>query len=251
MNTQRKYSTQDRLKELLEEKKLKQVDLLELAKPFKEKYKINLSRSTISEYLSGKSRPDQNKIFLLAKIFDVSEGWLLGYDVPKYKTDDETTTRLEQIKINVEKMTIENQEKTLDYTEQLLNIQNKTQEDEVYYNYVPFYGYASAGTGQPIYDTPIETIKVKGYVPMHDLALLTSGDSMEPLYKNGDVIFINKTPEVQNGQIGVFILDGECFVKKLRIDDDGTVRLVSLNKKYKDIIINEYSNFTVVGKVVM
>ena len=178
-------------------------------------------------------------------------GIFFGESSDFIKETQNINTAISEIETIYNKLEKTRQTKVLNFAKNELEEQNKTQEDEVYYNYVPFYGYASAGTGQPIYDTPVETIKVKGYEPMHDLALLTSGDSMEPLYKNGDVIFINKTPEVQNGQIGVFILDGECFVKKLRIDEDGTVRLVSLNKKYKDIIINEYSNFTVVGKVVM
>lgn len=209
--------------------------------------KINKNRATVYRYENANIEKLPITILEpLAKALNTTPSYIMGIE-PLEKNSNLT----EQITSNVEKLTTENKEKTLDYTEKLLNIQNKIQEDEVYYNYVPFYGYASAGTGQPIYDTPIETVKIKGYVPRHDLALLTSGDSMEPLYKNGDVIFIDKTPEIQNGQIGVFILDGECFVKKLRIDEYGTIRLVSLNKKYKDITINEYSNFSVVGKVVM
>lgn len=208
---------------------------------------LNFKYSTVLDWLNAKTYPRIDKIEIIANYFNIEKSDLVE-DKSKVKVEVTLSSEIETIYNKLEKT---RQTKVLNFAKNELEEQEKTQEDEVYYNYVPFYGYASAGTGQPIYDTPIETIKVKGYVPMHDLALLTSGDSMEPLYKNGDVIFINKSPEVQNGQIGVFILDGECFVKKLRIDEDGTIRLVSLNKKYKDIIINEYSNFIVVGKVVM
>src|SRR3712207_3497127 len=79
----RTYSTKDRLKQLMKERNLKQIDIINMSKPFQEKFDIKLSKSNMSEYVNGKSSPDQAKIHLLANTLDVSEPWLMGYDVPR------------------------------------------------------------------------------------------------------------------------------------------------------------------------
>ena len=78
-----------------------------------------------------------------------------------------------------------------------------------------------------------------------DFALKVSGDSMEPEYNDGDIIFIEKTDAVDIGEIGIFIVGGEGYVKKL-----GRNRLISLNPKYEDIIIHEYDDIRCKGRVI-
>lgn len=60
-----------------------------------------------------------------------------------------------------------------------------------------------------------------------------SGDSMEPRFKNGDVLIVEDIP-VQNGEIGVFTLNGSGYVKIC-----GKSTLISLNEKYPPIPMNE------------
>lgn len=50
-------------------------------KPIELSEKTGISKSTISQYMSGYSKPKQDRIYLLAKALNVSEAWLLGYDV--------------------------------------------------------------------------------------------------------------------------------------------------------------------------
>ena len=57
---------------------------------------------------------------------------------------------------------------------------------------------------------------------------------MEPLFKNGQIIFIEKSHTIKDGQIGVFIINGDAYVKKVYVEDN-RLTLVSLNKKYKDL----------------
>lgn len=75
-------STKDRLKELMQNRGLKQVDIVNLAKPFCEKSGVKLGRNDISQYLSGKVEPGQHKLFVLAQALGVSLQWLMGYDAP-------------------------------------------------------------------------------------------------------------------------------------------------------------------------
>ena len=70
-----------RIQKGLQEKNMKQSELVKIT---------GLPKSAISQYVSGKHEPTQTPVYLIAKALDVSEAWLMGYDVPK--------TRAERIK---------------------------------------------------------------------------------------------------------------------------------------------------------
>lgn len=78
-----KETTTNRLRQLIAETGLKQVEILEKSKPFQKELDVKMGKSALSQYISGKSNPDQDKLVLLAKTFGVSEAWLLGFDVPR------------------------------------------------------------------------------------------------------------------------------------------------------------------------
>lgn len=79
----RKYETADRIRQLMEEKNWKQVDIFNNSKPYQEKLGVKLGKSAISQYVNGIQAPDQRRLALLALTFNVSEAWLMGYDVPR------------------------------------------------------------------------------------------------------------------------------------------------------------------------
>lgn len=76
------YSTADRLNYIMETRNLKQVDILKLSAPFSNKYNVKLNRNDLSQYVNGKVEPGQFKLFILAQALNVSEAWLMGFDVP-------------------------------------------------------------------------------------------------------------------------------------------------------------------------
>lgn len=78
-----KVPTSERLKEIMHEKHLRQIDILDLAKPYCEKYKIKLGKSDLSQFVNGKVEPGQWKLSILGMALNVSEAWLMGYDVPQ------------------------------------------------------------------------------------------------------------------------------------------------------------------------
>ena len=78
-----------------------------------------------------------------------------------------------------------------------------------------------------------------------DFILRVSGDSMEPKYSDGDRLLIKRQHDVGIGEIGIFILNNEGFVKKKEKD-----RLVSLNPAYEDIIFNDEDSIECKGKVI-
>ena len=83
-----KENTSDRLKQLMNERKLKQVDILNLSLPYCKKYNIKMNKSDISQYVSGKVEPSQEKLVVLGMALNVSEAWLMGFDVSPIRKDN-------------------------------------------------------------------------------------------------------------------------------------------------------------------
>lgn len=88
--------TAKRLKDIMREKNLKQVDVLKLAKPFCDKYNVKLGRNDLSQYLSGKVIPGQRKLMILGLALDVSPTWLGGLDVPAENNDLKKITTFDE-----------------------------------------------------------------------------------------------------------------------------------------------------------
>ncbi len=109
-----------------------------------------------------------------------------------------------------------------------------------------YYRLASAGTGQIVFDMPptkkIEIPDIPEYRNV-DYAIGVNGRSMEPEFNDGDTLLIEMTEEIAVGEIGIFLVDNESYVKKL-----GVKELVSLNSEYKNIPLTE--NSKCMGKVV-
>lgn len=82
-----KETTADRLKKLMSERRLKQVDILTLSAPYCKEYNIKMNKSDISQYVSGKVEPSQEKLVVLGMALDVSEAWLMGFDVSPERKD--------------------------------------------------------------------------------------------------------------------------------------------------------------------
>lgn len=81
-------NTSERLKQIMEERNLKQVDILNLSLPICAKYNIKMNKSDISQYVSGKVEPSQEKLVVLGLALNVTEAWLMGFDVPMERKDN-------------------------------------------------------------------------------------------------------------------------------------------------------------------
>ncbi len=254
-------TTSERLKQIMKKRNLRQIDILEKSKPFQKELNIKMSKSHLSQYVNGKSSPDQHKLYLLSKTLEVGEAWLMGYDVDPYRVPDserQKPTIITQINNTSNKLIPLRQQNVLDYANHQLELQNNTKDNIVDFNdykdnkvsETSVYGVVSAGTGEQIFDEPQFKVSVKGEIPTHDIALQVNGNSMEPMFHDKEIIFIEKTHEIKNGQIGVFIIDGEAYVKKVFVEDD-RLTLVSLNKDYPDLHFYENQSVELVGKVIL
>ena len=75
-----KREFKDRLKQAMDFRNVKAVDLCERG---------NIPKSAMSYYTSGRSEPKHERLYIIAKLLDVSEAWLLGYDVPMERGTDQ------------------------------------------------------------------------------------------------------------------------------------------------------------------
>ncbi|HDG4514832.1 XRE family transcriptional regulator [Staphylococcus pseudintermedius] len=146
------------------------------------------------------------------------------------------------------------QKRVLDFANEQLNEQNNKvlhiNSHNVISEEVAVYGYASAGSGETLIDGVEFTTQYNGHIPNHDFALQVNGDSMEPLFEDKEIIFIDKTKQINSGQIGIFVIDGEAYLKKVFINEEG-IRLVSLNSKYPDLFFDKNNEIKVAGKVIL
>lgn len=85
----KKYTTSQRLNQILKERNIKQKDILDLVLPICEKYGLKMNKSDISQYVSGKVEPNQRKLVALAEALNVSETWLMGYESKDFFSDEE------------------------------------------------------------------------------------------------------------------------------------------------------------------
>lgn len=109
---------------------------------------------------------------------------------------------------------------------------------------------AAAGLGNPIETPPshMEQYPSDYVPPKTNFGVLISGTSMEPKIPDGSTVFVQATPALDNGEIGIFVLDGKSYCKQLKKDEE-TVILHSLNPDAEDVDVPPLSELRTLGRV--
>ena len=109
---------------------------------------------------------------------------------------------------------------------------------------------ASAGTGEFLDSDDYETVIVGSEVPEKaSFGIRLNGNSMEPRYMNGQIVWVYRTTELYDGDIGIFYLDGQAYCKKLH-KKKNSIELLSFNPDYTPIKVTEESEFKIFGRVI-
>lgn len=196
--------------------KEKNISITELQK------KCDLSKSFIYDLEKRSASPSCSKISKIADCLNCSVDFLLGRtDTPEInKTDDKKPLITNEL--------IDSSQKTI---------------------ILPFYRTpASAGTENWLFDeTPVEYTNVPKTekTSAADFMLEVRGDSMQPKFFDGDCVLVKQTNSIYEGEIGVFILNNESYIKKM-----GRKELISLNPAYQPIKLREYDDIRCAGKVI-
>ncbi|HEM5163060.1 TPA: helix-turn-helix domain-containing protein [Streptococcus suis] len=215
--------------------------------------KIGKTKSTISKWEKGTRSPKIQEIEELANFFGIDPQIMM---FGKSYTTTAPNSLVEQISDKVVQLHQDRQKNVLSYATEQLDEQERatTISDKTIDLYdarkrisLPVPGKVSAGTGywqEDDYDTMVSFYADD--IPDQkdfDTIAIAVGHSMEPKIKNGDFLFIKFTPTVDLNKIGIFQVDGENYVKKLKNNC-----LESLNKDYDDIQFTE--DMRTIGEVV-
>ena len=104
----------------------------------------------------------------------------------------------------------------------------------------------AAGSGSFLCSEAYEEVEIDKTVPDDaDFAVRVSGDSMEPRFIDGQIVFVKEQETLDIGEVGIFAMNGDAFIKKF-----GHSELISINPQYEPIKITEFDSFYVFGKVV-
>lgn len=214
--------------------------------------RVGLQRAAINKYEKGNvENMKRTVIGELSSFFGVTPAYLMALSDHDYDINDVFDRLDDKNKADVYNYA----ESTLKKQSHFENKKNSipfTESSKIYE--FPFKGAVSAGTGEWMDDEINETIMLNHEPPAHaDFALKVNGDSMQPLFENGQLIFVDVVEDpakVYSNQIVIADLNGEAFVKKIVFEQSGC-RLVSLNKKYEDKMVTENDAFYVRGIVVL
>ena len=212
---------------------------------------MNFKYTTVLDWVNAKTYPRIDKIELMANYFKVDKSDLVERYTP-------STSLLQQINDTVVRLTPPNQKIVLQTSEELWESQkagsktyrqtNEVSEVLQLYSYDYYDHPASAGTGQYLNDVRVEQIELPVDIDA-DFVIPIKGDSMEPDYHDGDLVFIQTSVDLNDGVIGVFNYNGDAYIKQLVIDKDQAY-LHSLNPAYKDMPITPETDFRIIGEVV-
>ena len=188
-------TTGKRIKEALDIRHMKQIELARAT---------GLGRGAISQYVSDKVTPKQDKLYLMAKALLVSPTWLMGYDVPM---DDESPAPPAA------------QPPSAPYRAPL-------PEHPAANNYVriPVLGTIPAGIPSEAVEEVLDYEDIPADMAKHGqfYGLVARGHSMEPTINDGDVVIIRQQPTVESGEIAVVKLNGnEATLKEVKTTDEG------------------------------
>lgn len=212
-----KGSPQQRLQSVMNERGLKQIDILRLSEPLQEKYGISMNKNHLSNYINGKSNPDQHKTFLLAKTLGVDEAWIMGYDVPMNSVPSNAIDPGNTI-IKIPVLG------TIACGEPILADENVSEYRETFDRNLP--------KGKLFY-------------------LQASGDSMAPNIPDGSYVLLRRQEDVESGEIAAVLVNGdeEATLKRVRKLGD-SILLEAINENYAPYLINENSPARIIGKAV-
>ena len=215
-------NTAMRLKEIMLERNLRQVDILMAAKPYCTQFDIKLGKNDLSQYVNGKVEPKQEKLTILGLALGVSEAWLMGYDVPSARTDTAHTIPAHPNIIPMPEM-----------------------------RKIPLLGTIACGEPILAHENIGEYIDIPKHIHA-DFALTCQGDSMiNARIFDGDIVYIKQQDTVESGEIAAVLIDNEATLKRVRLFDDHIV-LEPENPMYKPLAFwgEEMNLVRILGKAV-
>ena len=208
---------------------------------------VGVGKSTVRKWENGMiENMGRDKIVALSKALDISPLDILGMsekDLPK--------SSIETIYNQLEKP---RQTKVYNFAEQQLEEQNSNVVHFPKKEKLPTIknSASAANPTELVYgDTVVEEEEFERVPSSADFAVPIIGDSMEPVIRNGQFVFVKEQPDVEDGEIAIVELDGDGVTCKEIYKDyeNQTIILRSINDLYEDRIVSP-EQIRIIGKVV-
>jgi repressor LexA len=215
--------------------------------------KLKLARSHISSIERGARNVTERLVSDICREFNASEEWLKNGTGEMFVKRSPALNQFEQI---IEDFDLEDLVKVREFMDMLIKVKEGSKiiqiRDHIEYISRPLYDLpASAGNGQFLDSSHYEMMDFPAGVvpPDSTFCVRVSGDSMEPKFYDQDVVFVKQMPVINSGEIGVFVLNDEGFIKKYVCEGENC-SLVSLNPAYEPIVLKKSDRLKLLGKVV-
>lgn len=213
---------------------------------FAEMLKITATR--LNYWEKDKREPDVAMIKKISSLLEVSSDWLIGNDEYSKSSNnfllnnDNEKFLLKKYR-SLDKYGQEAVEKVLDVEYERCTNPNEASILELPISELK----VSAGVGEWLDYERFDTIRIIDTPEARkaDIVIEVDGDSMEPKFNDGDKVLVRLQPAVEVGEIGIFTMDNQGYIKQYSDD-----RLISLNPDYDDIYPSEYSDTRCIGKVI-
>lgn len=197
--------------------------------------RLGVSRSAVGNYETGVSAPKEEVLLRLFDALHVDPNYLYrdSFRAAGFSCSDEEKRLLEKYR----GLSMTGRRTVHALVDSLSQWQTELQSEQLATEprLIPLYfSPAAAGYAAPAFGEDYELISVAGDVPPGaELAVRIQGDSMEPLIADGSVVYVNHDP-LQNGDVGIFCVDGDMLCKQYYKDPLGMVYLFSLNRRRAD-----------------
>lgn len=222
--------------------------------------KLGIPYTTLRNYENDEREPGHNFLIAVAKELNVSIDYLLGISEDKqsnsnYKIDLSSSEQAHIIKYR--QLNADGQNKVDEYTTDLVDSGKYAIAEQpvidIKYTEMPVYNEpAAAGIGNYLQDSTYEMMNfpLDSIPDGAEFGVRISGDSMEPVIQDGSIVWVKPQVSIENGEVGIFVLNNDAFCKRLHIDyDKKIVELISDNTNYKPIVIKTIDSLRTVGKV--
>ena len=205
-----------------------------------------VSKNHVTNWEAGRARPDLNVIPALCDALDISLP--VFFSVPGSKdslSQDEHKLVSDYRLLNYRDRLLlrTTMDKMLELSAEELTEYCRTSFIPILHNYQP----AAAGTGT-LLDEGTEQYQAfvrRNRTAEHaDEIVTVNGSSMEPMFHHGQDVYVEHTMELGEGEIGLFVVNGEGYIKEWAKD-----RLHSLNPEYKDIKLNDGDDVHCIGRI--
>lgn len=207
--------------------------------------KISRTQQIVGHWETGYAQPDANTLFTLCKIYGTTVDEAFGFSskTKKFSIGEiniiEKYHNLDPIGQSHVDAVLQWETERVQQIEQAASTVVEVADSDSQGRVLQYFHSVSAGAGEVLFDDVYtERITVPNKPQYHRVAyaVKVSGHSMEPLYHDKDILLVEPTCEISVGEIGIFNVNGQAYVKKL-----GKGKLISLNKGYDDIPLTEES----------